>query len=203
MFALLVALVIATIALCAVIVVKPRITRHMGGRAIAFLAMFLLPTLAIAGSFNDHMQRSKTTQFCISCHEMQPYLDSLHIDEDRHLPAIHYQNRTIPREKACFTCHTQYTMFGDIKAKMNGLKHLWVHYFEEIPEKIELYEPYNDRECLHCHRGARSFDEHPQHKQNWDKLESGKLRCLSCHFNTHDIHRLDKKQRWTPPEDAK
>lgn len=200
MTVLLVALIVLTIVLGLTIVIRPRVTRHLGGRAVAFLAMFVLPVLALAGGAANHMERSKTTDFCLSCHEMQPYFDSLHVDENRHLPAVHYQNRTIPREKACFTCHTQYTMFGDIKAKLNGLKHLWVHYMGTIPDKIELYEPYNDRECLHCHRGARPFDEEPQHIASKEKLADGRLRCFSCHFNTHSIGNLHRLKRWTPPE---
>jgi cytochrome c-type protein NapC len=194
----LVPLIVLTIVLGTTIVLRPRITRHMGGRAIAFLAMFLLPVLALAGAANNHMERSKTTTFCISCHEMQPYFDSLHIDEGRHLPAVHYQNRTIPRDKACFTCHTQYTMFGDIKAKLNGLKHLWVHYMGTIPDKIELYEPYNDRECLHCHAGSRVFEELPEHVKVRDKLKDGALRCFSCHFQAHDIEGQHRLPHWTP-----
>jgi hypothetical protein len=28
-------------------------------------------------------------------------------------------------------------------------------------DAIRLYDPYNNRECLHCHLGARSFEEGP------------------------------------------
>ena len=193
-------LIVLIVILGLTIVIRPRVTRHMGGRAVAFLGMFILPVLALAGVANDHMQRSKTTQFCISCHEMQPYYDSLFVDEGRHLPAAHYQNRRVPREKACFTCHTQYTMFGDYKAKLNGLKHLWVHYVTGIPDKIELYEPYSDRECLHCHEGARNFEQLEQHIEVREKLKDGRLRCFSCHFNTHDIQNQHRLKRWIPPE---
>jgi len=27
------------------------------------------------------------------------------------------------------------------------------------PQNIKLYQPFNNRECLHCHLGARSFEE--------------------------------------------
>ena len=196
---LLIPLTLLAILLAGTIALWPSSTRTAGGKARAFLGVFALPIAIMAGAAQDHMERSKTTEFCISCHVMQPYYDSLFIDEQRHLPAAHYQNRNIPREKACFTCHTKYTMFGDMKAKLAGLKHLWVYYFGDIPEKIELYEPYNDRECLHCHEGARAYEEHPQHIKERAKLESGKLNCFSCHSEAHGIHNdLDRLPRWDP-----
>jgi hypothetical protein len=42
-------------------------------------------------------------------------------------------------------------MFGGLKAKLGGLRHIYVHYLGKPPqpEDIKLYEPYNNRECLH------------------------------------------------------
>lgn len=202
MLIVLIPLFALTLILAGVIMVSPRVTRHMSGRVVAFLGIFILPIVVLLGGGNDHMTRSKTTEFCISCHVMEPYYESLYIDESRHLPAVHFQNRTIPRDKACFTCHTQYTMFGDMKAKLNGLKHLWVYYMEEIPERIELYEPYNNRECLHCHSGSRAFEENEQHVQARARLQEGELRCFSCHFKKHGVHELDRFPKWEPKGDS-
>ena len=79
------------------------------------------------------------------------------MDDKSYIPAAHFQNNFVPRDHACFTCHTDYTMFGDYKAKWRGVHHVWVQYFGKIPkpEDIKLYTPYNNRECLHCHAGAR------------------------------------------------
>ena len=52
---------------------------------------------------------------------MEVYGESLLLADERHLPAAHFQNGRVDREHACFTCHTQYTLFGDMKAKMTGL----------------------------------------------------------------------------------
>ena len=41
---------------------------------------------------------------------------SLTIDSSDHLAAAHYQNSRVPREQACYTCHTTYTMFGGAKS---------------------------------------------------------------------------------------
>jgi hypothetical protein len=58
-----------------------------------------------------------------------------------------------PADEACYTCHTNYAMFGGFRAKIHGLKHVFVHSLgtPPPPEAIKLYDPYDNRECLHCH----------------------------------------------------
>ncbi len=129
---------------------------------------------------------------------MKPYGESLRIDEPGHIPAEHFQNKRVPREHACYTCHTTYALFGDAKAKMSGLMHLWVNYFGTIPEPIELYQPYANRECLHCHQGARSFEENEMHVDIRSELHSNELSCLDCHDSTHDLDHLEAHPMWEP-----
>jgi hypothetical protein len=57
---------------------------------------------------------------------------------------------------------------------MRGLKHLYVYYLKGAPAKIALYEPFNNRECLHCHGGARSFEETTPHKEMKEPINSFK-----------------------------
>ena len=64
---------------------------EIGGQVLAFLALFMLPGLLLPGGAGRHEQ-AKTTRFCVSCHEIKPYWESLHIDAPRFLPAAHYQN---------------------------------------------------------------------------------------------------------------
>ena len=59
-------------------------------------------------------------------------------------------------------------------------------------EKIELYSPFADRECLHCHQGARGYETLPKHVEARERLQNGELRCFSCHFLKHSVHELDK-----------
>jgi len=131
---------------------------------------------------------------------MKPYFESLHVDDTEFLPAVHWQKRFVPRDQACYTCHTTYTMFGGLKAKLTGLKHMWVNYFGEIPEKLELYEPYNDRACLHCHGGARIFEEREQHREVMGELASGEINCRECHEKIHPVHELDSHEKWYPEQ---
>ena len=60
---------------------------------------------------------------------MEAYGKSLRIDDPSYIPASHFQNNRIPRNEACYTCHTNYAMFGGVKAKIGGLKHLAIYYF--------------------------------------------------------------------------
>jgi hypothetical protein len=73
-------------------------------------------------------------------------------------------------------------MFGTFKAKMGGLRHLYVHYLrtEPLPGDTPLHEPYNNRECLHCHLGARSFEQGAVHNADPDTLPAVKANKLSC-----------------------
>jgi len=96
---------------------------------------------------SEHMERSKETQFCLSCHVMDPYRRSLHIDDPTYVPAAHFQNARIPRDEACYTCHTDYVMYGSILAKLRGLRHVYVQYLGTVPKTIQLYNPYNNREA--------------------------------------------------------
>jgi nitrate/TMAO reductase-like tetraheme cytochrome c subunit len=184
------------VALILLIVLRPGLTAARGGKVLAFLALFIFPVLAIWLGTSSHIEHSKSTSFCLSCHEMQPYGESLRIDDGDYLPAGHYQNNRVPREDACFTCHTTYTMFGDIQAKLTGLRHVYVHYLGNIPEKIELYSPYSNRECLHCHDGARSFEESQDHIDMRAELASGETSCLDCHAFVHDVTELGNLEMW-------
>ncbi len=147
------------------------------------------------------VEHSKSTKFCLSCHVMEPYGKSLHVDNSEYIPASHYENNRVPRSQACFTCHRNYTIFGDTKAKLRGLKHVYVYYLGTVPKKIELYSPYSNRECLHCHAGARSFEEGATHNEEPDRLKlirSNKLSCMSsgCHGIVHAVESLDHVDFW-------
>lgn len=196
-------LMVLEAALLLALMLRPRLTAGAAGRLVAFLALFLLPVATLALGTQLHLERSKSTEFCLSCHEMEPYGRSLLVDSQDHLPAWHFQNKRIDREHACFSCHTTYTMYGDLQAKMAGVKHLWVHYVGEVPERIELYEPYKNRECLHCHSGARSFAENEMHADMLGELAAGEISCLDCHDLTHEVEDLEGLALWRedlPPD---
>ncbi len=191
-----ISLIVFAIALVAVLALRPDLTAVRGGKIVAFLAFFLLPLLGSAFALEEHLDRSKSTQFCLSCHVMEPYGKSLRIDSGDFVPAAHYQNRRIPRDQACYTCHTNYAMFGGMKAKVRGLRHLYINYLGTIPKKIELYEPFQNRECLHCHAGARGYVESGGHEDQLEDFATGKTSCIECHSDIHDAANLAKHALW-------
>jgi cytochrome c-type protein NapC len=182
-----------------------RVEHSLRGRVFAFVAIVLAPVAAGVVGLDAHMERAKTVSFCLSCHPMEKYGRSLHVDDVMHLPAAHYQYNRVPRETACFACHTNYTLFGDYKAKLEGLRHLFVYYFGKVPEPeaIKLYRPFNNRECLHCHAGARSFLEAVPHRNadgGMAAIRANRLSCLAkgCHDVVHDLAQIDTLPQWRP-----
>jgi len=203
----LIAIILVNIVLIVILVTRPMFTAARKGKIFAFLSLFILPLLAVWMGVSEHIERSKTTEFCLSCHVMGNYGKSLYADDRALIPAVHFQNHLVPRDKACFTCHTDYTMFGDYKAKLRGLRHVYVQYFGKVPETVKLYNAYNNRECLHCHEGARSFEEGATHNVDPNTLplvKANKLSCLSsgCHEATHNITRLNDITFWKEPVKA-
>lgn len=189
-----------SIALIVLLLARPSITVAREGKILAFIALFLFPLLCTAIGFSTHMERSKTTAFCLSCHIMEPYGKSLFVDDPHYLPAAHFQNHRVPSDEACYTCHTDYVLYGGVRAKLRGLRHIYVQYIGTIPHPIKLYNPFNNRECLHCHLGARSFESNPIHMAILDSLKSNETSCLTsgCHDTVHNVESLDRVKFWSP-----
>jgi cytochrome c-type protein NapC len=200
-------LVLFSAALIAVLVARPNATERRGGKILAFLVLCFLPILCGAMGVSSEMNRAETTAFCLSCHTMEAYGKSLYIDDANHIPAAHFQNHRVPADRACYSCHTDYAMFGTLKVKLDGLHHVFIYYFgtPPAPEDIKLYKPFNNRECLHCHLGARSFEEgavHTADPATLPAIKSNTLSCMSsgCHEVVHDIAHLKDAKFWKGSE---
>jgi cytochrome c-type protein NapC len=200
----LVAIIIFSIMLIAWLALRPSITTTRGGKILAFVALLVFPVLAGGMGVNEQIAHSKTTNFCLSCHVMEDYGKSLHVDDRSFIPAVHFQNHLVPHDNACFTCHTDYTMFGDVNAKLRGLKHVYKYYLDTPSNPIRLYTPYNNRECLHCHNGGRSFEESEAHAKDPEmmaKIKTNQLGCTTsgCHNIIHNITQLKEVTLWKEP----
>lgn len=197
-------LVLFTAVLVAVVTVRPAITASRAGKILAFGVLFFLPLFSLVAGMDNEMERSKSTAFCLSCHIMESYGKSLHIDDASYLAAAHFQNHRVPAGEACYTCHTNYAMFGSFKAKIGGLRHLYVYYLKEqpLPQNIKLHDAFNNRECLHCHLGARSFEQGATHNADpatLPAIKANTLSCISsgCHDTVHNVGRWgDKVKFW-------
>jgi cytochrome c-type protein NapC len=191
---------VLSLALVLLLLVRPSLTARREGKVLAFIGLFCLPLLCSAVGFSAHMERAKETTFCLSCHIMQPYGQSLYVDDVHYIPAAHFQNHRVPADEACYTCHTDYVLYGGIRAKLRGLRHVYVQYIGKppAPADIHLYNPYNNRECLHCHSGARSFEESLTHTALRDQIVSNQISCLTggCHDTVHNIASLANAKFW-------
>jgi cytochrome c-type protein NapC len=166
------------------------------GRLVLLVGLVALPLLLSAGNMSYGVRESSSTRFCLSCHEMQRHGKSLFADNKQALAAAHYQNRLVDRETVCYSCHKDYAMFGDVTAKLNGLRHVWAHYVAGVPEKITLYKPYPNSNCLHCHDDARRFIDGVAHRPILPALQAGTTSCLSCHRIAHDMAKVDADELW-------
>jgi nitrate/TMAO reductase-like tetraheme cytochrome c subunit len=196
-----IAVLTITLVIVGLLVARPEITAARGGKVLAFLGLFIFPVLIGTLGFQTHYERSKRTQFCLSCHVMEPYGKSLYVDAAAYIPAAHFQNNRVPHDEACYTCHTDYTLYtGGIKAKMHGIRHLYVQYFGKLRQPIKLYQPFNNRQCLHCHAGARSFEQGATHSAIMDDIKSNQMSCLTsgCHDMVHNVAQLDHLKYWRP-----
>lgn len=190
----------ASLALVALLVARPALMRTREGKILGFAGLFLFPVVCGAVGFSMQMEHTKETKFCLSCHIMEPYGKSLLVDDSHYLPAAHYQNHRVPADEACYTCHTDYVLYGGIRAKWRGLRHVWVQYIGKppAPQDIRLYTAYNNRECLHCHLGARSFEESAVHSALRDNLVNNQISCVSigCHDTVHNVATLGEMKLW-------
>jgi len=198
--------VFAVTALFAIVLAaRPDLTRQRAGKMLAFVALIVLPALTASLGFAEHWERSKTKQFCLSCHVMEPYGKSLYVNDNEYVPAVHFQNNFVPADHACYTCHTSYALYGSLQAKMNGLRHLYVYYTHSAPDTIKLYHPYNNRECLHCHGESRKFaaaDAHKDTDTTFAAITQGRVSCLEsgCHDVAHEVHSLQDVEFWPGPQ---
>ena len=194
-------LVLVSSILIVLLMLRPALTTERPGMIVAFVAFFLLPVLITVIGTSAHLEQSKSTEFCLSCHVMEPYGRTLYIDDPDYVPASHFQNNRLPREAACFSCHTTYTMFGDFQAKLRGVRHLYVYYLGTAPENLKLYQPYSNRECLHCHGDARSFEESDSHVAFLGELKANETSCLECHDLIHNVSDLGTLNMWEKEEE--
>jgi cytochrome c-type protein NapC len=200
---LILAVLVITIVLAALVALRPNLTVARGGKILAFLTFFIFPVFAGLLGFENHMERAKQTSFCLSCHIMGQYGQSLYVDDASYIPAAHFQNGRVPRDQACYTCHTDYSLFGGFKSKFRGLHHIYAQYVTGPQQPLKLYHPYNNRECLHCHEGSRSFEQgavHTADPQTMADIKSNKISCMTsgCHDTIHNVKQLDQVKYWKP-----
>lgn len=161
---------------------------HLVGLAIMPLFIWFL------GNFVA-IEEAKNVAFCGSCHPvMDPYVNDMRDPTSNTLAAIHYQNRYIVAEH-CYSCHVSYGLFGTFRAKMEGLKDVYRFYTATWELPITLSLPYSNWNCLHCHEGAKKYEDLAVHRAIRPLVTSEKMSCLSCHRPTHPTRSIPPAQK--------
>lgn len=183
---------------------KRRLLRRLWRNPFASTAsttIFVLGLIVVVGGayggFNVFASVTSTTEFCISCHEMEANAYA------EYKQSIHYANRTGIRTE-CADCHVPEPFFPKVMAKVIASKDVWHHLLGTIdtPEKYEAHrlrmaervwakmEATESRECKACHafeafdlreQGRRAEMKHPE------AIEAGQ-HCIECHKGiVHDL----------------
>jgi predicted CXXCH cytochrome family protein len=138
-------------------------------RLVAVLAAILLLLAIMTSGAAQYTSRS---QFCASCHIMQPYYDSW--QESAH------------HDVACIKCHFPPGAGEKVRGKMLGLVQLLKYVTATAGPRFSAEIP--DESCLRCHdtrllSGRVDFHGIPfDHRPHLTETRRGKkLRCTSCH----------------------
>jgi nitrate/TMAO reductase-like tetraheme cytochrome c subunit len=150
------------------------------------IAVLPLPAILLAGVVG--VEHSKGVAFCSSCHPMDPFVDDMRDPDSELLAAVHYKNRFIQREH-CYTCHTDYGIFGTIESKLAGLGHIYMDATGRWETPIALNRPYRFRICLNCHAGAQRFENEEDHEDVIEEVVNGESECTECHETSHPSRR--------------
>ena len=171
----------AVVLILLIFAVKARSLTKKSHRVFALVAMGLLPCLWLLGVGVYDLDRMMTVDFCVTCHTMDGYRESLTSEAADSIVAAHYMNNRVPHDKACYACHADHTpISGPIKTKLNGLLEAYIEYFGEAEMPLEAKRPETVlANCRHCHEGGKDFE--IAHEDMLSEILSGETSCFECH----------------------
>jgi len=163
------------------------------GTSRAVITIFVIGTLfgiLFWGGFNTAVEYTNTTEFCISCHEME---DTVY---QEYLKSPHYSNPAGVRA-GCPDCHVPQPWGAKMWRKIQASNELYHKLIGSIstPEKFEAkriqlaehvwqtMEANDSRECRNCHTyDAMDFEHQTRRASEKMKVakEKGKT-CIECH----------------------
>ena len=174
------------------LIAKPPV--NLPTKFLLFISLGALPIGAAMSGNVAGFEHTTTTEFCGSCHVMEPYADSIRDLETGGLAAIHGQNQAIG-DNNCYTCHKDYGMFGAVTTKIGGFDHMRAYYtkywntpIEEALPEFYIYEPFPNENCIYCHSmELPSFVGVGDHAALMDELHAGDVSCVGsgCHGPAH------------------
>jgi nitrate/TMAO reductase-like tetraheme cytochrome c subunit len=150
-----------------------------------FVAVGLVPVMVAFLSFAYGLEQSTTVSACGSCHVMTPFVADLQNVKSETLAATHFKNRYI-LDHQCYTCHSNYGLAGTLRAKFEGLGHVWRYTTGTYDLPIKIASPYPNVRCLGCHGASQKFLSSAGHpREEMPNLMAGTTSCLDCHGPAH------------------
>lgn len=162
-------------------------------KALLFGAILVVPVFVVFLATAHGMQESMTVDACGACHVMDSHVRDLRDPKSTSLAAVHFKNRFI-LENHCYTCHSDYGMFGTVSAKLDGLGHVWHNARGDYPTPIKIARPYSNLRCLSCHGGSQKYLA-AHEAEELPKLAAGQDSCLDCHGPAHTAGETKEARR--------
>jgi len=194
------------IALLAVAVIAAGAAALVRGRlpdALSYPVLMALPIFAYVLGDLHVLEESKHVEFCGSCHQtMSPLVEAMRNDGDT-LAAIHFRTGAVPHESACYRCHGGYGIWGGVRAKSAGLRHMLHTVTGNYEYPLKKVGTFDISSCLDCHAQAVPFRDAEAHRDPdlQKALLSGELGCAGlCHPSPHPDDALEGVAAW---EEAK
>ena len=175
-------LAVAAIAICILGLYRGRLGGFWTEAGIVFI-----PALAVVLGDVVLMERSKQTEFCGSCHVMEPVLESV-LGDDGSLASFHVAEGIVPLATACFTCHSGYGLWGNFTAKQAGMGHMVAEITGRYDLPLKMRAPFDINSCLECHAETRKFRAVEAHQpiEIQEALIAREMGCAGmCHAVAH------------------
>ena len=183
----------AAFALAAAVICVVGLVRGRLGETLFVTGVAFLPALAFALSDVVLMERSTQTEFCTSCHLMQPVYEST-VTENDSLASIHVTRGAVPTATSCYTCHSGYGMRGTMDAKLAGTRHMLHTVMGSYELPLKHHGTYNIDSCLSCHAESSRVgggEAQAAHLAVEQPLLSGEMGCTGlCHPVAHPAEAL-------------
>jgi nitrate/TMAO reductase-like tetraheme cytochrome c subunit len=177
-------------ALSAVVLIVWTLVVHRGrlagfrSRLLLFVGVCGIPFPAMLMSSAVGLEQSKAVAFCESCHAMGAFVEDMKDPDSRSLAALHFRNRYI-QEEHCYSCHTDYGLFGTLEAKVGGMSHVWSEFAGSAGGHIRPKTNYRFTICLNCHGQSSKFIRQKGHAGVVNRIVSGEATCTECHDQSH------------------
>ena len=153
-------------------------------RMLLFIGVCCVPFPAVLMSAAVGLEQSKAVAFCSSCHVMGAFVADMRDAASGSLSALHFRNRYI-QDEHCYSCHTDYGLFGTLEAKVGGMTHVWNEFAGAGSGTVRPKTNYRFTICLNCHGQSSKFINQKGHAGVVNKVVSGQSACTECHARSH------------------